>query len=102
MTVSGKTVYKGDCANIFTVPAHCAGLIVIRQSLTGCLREGTAFFTLLQVQVRVHYGSKSYSWLCLIDISISRMNTNGIKCRDWPQIEYETSFASTWEGEQGF
>lgn len=100
--VSGKPVYKSDWADIFTVLAHCAGFTVTWQSFTRCLKKRTASFTLLQVQVSVHYCSKSYSWLYLIDISISLMNTNGITCWDWPQIEYEASFASTWEGEQGF
>lgn len=40
--------------------------------------------------MRAHYCSESCSGSCLIDISISLMNTNGVKCRDWPQSEYET------------
>lgn len=102
ISVSGKSIYKCGCADILTALEHCIGSIVTWQSLTKCLKEHMAFFTLPQVQVSVHYCSESYSWLCLIDISISLMNLNGIKCQDWPQIEYEASFVSTWDGEQGF
>lgn len=102
ITVSGKNVYKCGCADILPVVEHSTGSTVTWQSFAKCLKETMAFFILLQVQVSVHYCSESYSWLCLIDISISLMNINGIKCQDWPQIEYEASFASTWEGEQGF
>lgn len=82
--VSGKNVYKCGCADILTVLEHCAGSIVTWQSLTKCLKERMAFFTLPQVQVSVHYCSESNSWLSLIDISISLMNIIGIKWQDWP------------------
>lgn len=102
MTASGENVYRCGCADIFTALERWATSVVTWQSLARGLKECMALFTLIQVQVNVHYCSKSYSWLCLIDISISLMNTNGIKCQDGPQIEYEASSASAWEDEQGF
>lgn len=102
MTTSGKNVYKWGRVDICTASEHCAGSMVTWQSVSRGLEECLAFFTLTQAQVSVHYCSKSYSWLYLIDISISLMNTHSIKCQDWPQIEYEAPFASAWEGEEGF